>query len=380
MPLWYNVRMETQNPTETTTPPEDQEPGRGLSRRSWVFISIIGIFTILVIAGMSAVGGARAGLNDFRREEATRNAVQIHEQYNLAMDDLQAGRDELARQRFQWVIEHNPHYPGAADQLADIMFRMGITASPTPQPTPTLTPTQDTRSRDQLYESGKQLMAAGQWTDAIETLLKLRKDAPDFHTVEVDGWLYIALRYRGIEKIKQADLEGGTYDLALAERFGPLDTEAHNYRLWAELYTTGASFWDIDWAQAVNYFEQLRLPAPYLRDRSGWTTTDRYRIALAKYGDWLAVQGRWCDAQEKYRASLEVGQDNQLEPTAVYSEEQCSTVGNDPDQPPETPEPPSEPSPPDPTGEEPTPTETPTPDGDPQVTPTPEEPTPTIEP
>jgi hypothetical protein len=147
------------------------------------------------------------------------------------LEDFEAGRDELARQRFQWVLEHNPSYPGAADRLADIMFRMGITASPTPQPTPTLTPTPDTRSRDQLYESGKQLMAAGQWTEAIETLLKLRKDAPDFHTVEVDGWLYIAFRYRGIEKIKQADLEGGTYDLALAERFGPLDVEAQQLPL-----------------------------------------------------------------------------------------------------------------------------------------------------
>jgi tetratricopeptide (TPR) repeat protein len=360
--------METQNQTDTAKPPEEQEPGRGPSRGSWILIAIIGIVTLLVIAGMSAVGGARAGMNDRLVSEATLNAAQINEQYNLAMADLDAGRDELARQRFQWVIEHNPHYPGAADRLADIMFRMGITASPTPQPTPTLTPTPDNRSRDQLYESGKGSMAAGQWTEAIETLLKLRKEAPDFHAVEVDGWLYIALRYRGIEKIKQADLEGGTYDLALAERFGPLDVEAHNYRLWAELYTTGASFWDIDWAQAVNYFEQLRLPAPYLRDRSGWTTTDRYRIALAKYGDWFAMQGLWCEAQERYRASLEVGTDPQLAPTAVYSEEQCATVGNEGESQ-ETPEPPVDPG----DGEEPAPEETPTPEPEPEITPTPEE-------
>jgi hypothetical protein len=366
--------METQTPIENTNPPEDQKPGGGISRGSWIWITIIGIFTLLVIAGMSAVGGARAGQNDRIREEATRNAIQVHEQYELAMEDLQAGRDELARQRFQWVIQHDPHYPGAADNLADIMFRMGITASPTPQPTPTLTPTPDTRGRDELYGSAKQLMAAGQWTEAIETLLNLRKIAPDFHTVEVDGWLYIALRYRGIDKIKQADLEGGTYDLALAERFGPLDAEAYNYRLWAELYTTGASFWDIDWPQAVNYFGQLRISAPYLRDRSGWTTTDRYRIALYKYGDWLAMQGRWCDAQSQYQASMDVGSDSQLVPTAVYSAEQCETVGNDPSQPLETPEPP----PSEPIEEE--PVETPTPENGPEMTPTPEEVSSTPEP
>jgi tetratricopeptide (TPR) repeat protein len=372
--------METQPPIENNKPPEDQDPGRGISRRSWILITFIAVITLLVIAGMSAVGGARAGMSERAREEAIRNAIQIQEQYHLAVEDLNAGRDELARQRFQWVIQHDPGYPGAADYLADIMFRMGITASPTPQPTPTLTPTPDTRSRDELYESGRLLMASGNWTEAIDTLLNLRKVAPDYHPVEVDGWLYIALRYRGVDKIKQADLEGGTYDLALAERFGPLDVEAYNYRLWAELYTTGASFWDIDWPQAVNYFGQLRVSAPYLRDRSGWTTTDRYRIALYKYGDWLAMQGRWCDAQIQYQASLDVGTDSQLVPTAVHSVEQCETVGNDPSQPLETPEPPGEPLPTEPSGEEPIPTETPDPEGEPVMTPTPEEASPTAEP
>jgi tetratricopeptide (TPR) repeat protein len=299
------------------------------SSRSWIWISIIGIFTLLVIAGMAAVGGAEAGQSDRLRAESTQKADQILEQYALAMEDMEAGRDELARQRFEWIIQRDPNFPDVPNQLANVILRMSITASPTPAPTPTLTPTPDTRTRDELYQAARQSMANREWSNAIDILLKLRKESPDFHPIEVDGWLYIALRYRGLEKIKNADLEGGTYDLALAERFGPLDSEATNYRSWAELYVTGASFWDVDWRQAVSYFEQLRLIAPYLRDGSGWTSIDRYRIALAHYGDFLSQQGLWCEAQEQYQASLDVNNDPMIQPTAVYAAEQCASPPED---------------------------------------------------
>jgi hypothetical protein len=141
--------------------------------------------------------------------------------------------------------------------------------------------------------------------------------------IEVDGMLYVALRNRGVDKIRNADLEGGTYDLALAERFGPLDAEARNYRTWSEMYVTGASFWEVDWGRAVEYFEQLILTAPYLMDGSGWTSTDRYRISLAKYGDFLAEQGLYCEAYERYQASREIREDPALEPTATFMYDQC---------------------------------------------------------
>ena len=108
------------------------------------------------------------------------------------------------------------------------------------------------------------------WTGAIDTLLLLRKNYPDYMAVKVDDMLFVALRNRGIDKIAQLhDLEGGNYDLTLAERFGPLDAEARNWRDWAELYIRGASFWDVDWAQSVYYFSQLANcssePERYLR-------------------------------------------------------------------------------------------------------------------
>jgi tetratricopeptide (TPR) repeat protein len=304
-------------------PPDAASPAMEGRRRTWIYFAIIAIVTLLVIAGMSAFGGYRAGMTERSSADSTQLAQTVQEQFNLGVADMEAKRFDLARQRFEWVIQQDPNFPNVTEMLAQVLLEQNTTATSTPAPTPTLTPTPDLRSVEELYTQAKQLLLEGDWTAAIEALLKMRKDAPDLHTIEVDGMLYVALRNRGVEKIKSADLEGGTYDLALAERFGPLDAEANNYRTWSEIYVTGASFWEVDWGKAVEYFQQLILTAPYLADGSGWTSTDRYRIALAKYGDFLAQQGLFCEAYEQYQASLQVREDPSLEPTATFVYDEC---------------------------------------------------------
>jgi tetratricopeptide (TPR) repeat protein len=341
-------------PPPPSTAGASSAPGR--SRRTWIYFLIVGMLTLLTIAGMSAFGGYRSGMYERERIESTELGQVVQEQFNLGVVDMEAGRYDLARQRFEWVIQQDPGYPNVTEMLALVLLEQNTTATSTPAPTPTLTPTPDLRSVEELYSQSKQLLMSGDWSAAIDSLLKLRKDAPDLHPIEVDGMLYVALRNRGVDKIKNADLEGGTYDLALAERFGPLDAEARNYRIWSELYVTGASFWEVDWGKAVEYFEQLILTAPYLMDGSGWTSTDRYRIALAKYGDFLAGQGMYCEAYERYQASREIREDPALEPTATFMYDQCYA-----------------PVEPEPAPEEGTPTPTPTLEGDtiPTLEPTP---------
>ena len=280
--------------------------------------------TLLVIAGMSAAGGYRSGIAERTSLESTQIAGNIQTQFEMALDDVQARHYDLARQRLEWVVEQDPNYPGVTDVLALIILETSITATPTQAPTPTLTPTPDLRSVEEKFLQAQQAMVEGNWDQAIDTLLQLRKDKPDYYPIQIDGMLYVALRNRGVDKIKNADLEGGTYDLALASRFGPLDAEASNYKSWAEMYVTGASFWEVDWAKAVSYFKDLSVIAPYLSDASHWTSIERYRQALIGYGDWLAQQGQWCDAQDQYEASLKVGSDPKLEPTATYAAEECS--------------------------------------------------------
>jgi hypothetical protein len=136
--------------------------------------------------------------------------------------------------------------------------------------------------------------------------------------------LYISFRNRGRDKIlRDADLEGGIYDLTIAAQFGLLDFDSQSLQDWARLYITGASFWELDWAQAIYYFAQIAPALPNLRDGSGWTATDRYRLALIGYGEDLSEQGEWCDAQAQLELALSMGPDEKGEKLLEEASNQC---------------------------------------------------------
>jgi tetratricopeptide (TPR) repeat protein len=305
---------------------EGSKPKRSLS---WPLLIIISLIALLLIAATSAVSGYFSGINERTNFEVTQVAQQVEEQYQLGLQDMQAKRYELARQRFEYVIKLDPNYPGVTEQLAMVLLEINTTATPTIVPTPTLTPTPDMRGAGELFSQSQLLLADGKWTEAIETLLKLRKDEPEYQTIKVDSMLYVALRNRGVERIlREGDLEGGTYDLALAEKFGPLDVEASNMRTWADLYKTGASFWGLDWGQSSFYFGQIIVVAPNLRDNTNMTAAERFRIATIKYGDFLAANKEWCLAQEQYEAAFSLGSDPSVEPTATWVTKRCSNSKN----------------------------------------------------
>ena len=317
------------------TLPEEKHKRSGWS---WVLWSILGILILALIAAGSAYGGYVSARQERANVYSTRVSGEAQAQYDLAIQAIASKNFDLARQRLEYVITISPDYPGAAEKLTEVLLEQRITATPTTAPTPTLTPTPDMRGRDELYTQAQSMMASGDWEGAINALLSLRQKYPEYMAIDVDGMLYVALRNRGIDKIaKNADLEGGTYDLTLAERFGPLDAEAKNWRDWAELYIRGASFWDVDWAQAVYFFSQLAPSAPNLRDASGWTASERYLKALLGYGDWLSANGQWCSAKDQYELYLTLIADSQVQPTAEFVFEKCDDEGNQ--EPTETPTP-----------------------------------------
>lgn len=338
-----------QVPEETSAGPADgPATGSGqvkAGRNPWRWLYVLSFAALVFIAGVSAFGGYRSGINQRTSLESTLVASEARKQYDLGITDMEAGRYEVARQRFEHVINLNPNFPGVIDKLAAVRLELNTTATPTSVPTPTLTPTQDLRSADQLFSQAQVMLADKQWSEAIDTLLRLRKEEPDYQPIDVDGMLYVALRNRGVQRIlNEGDLESGTYDLALTERFGPLDIEASNYRTWSDLYLTGASYWGLDWGQAVINFQEILIPAPNLRDASGMTTTERYRIASIKYGDVLAGLEEYCLAQQQYENAFSIGSDPEAEPTASWVKQRCEK-GEEEDKPKpkkDTPTPPPE--------------------------------------
>jgi tetratricopeptide (TPR) repeat protein len=361
---------------------EISRPRRKGCARAWVLWTLVTLILLCAIAGLSGYGGYReatrirsqnanqatrgiaqtqfsmamqdidAGrfrflptrLASFRqwppdqRELSPEIQLELQVQFELAQTDVQAKRYEAARSRLEWIIEWNPGFPGVTDLLADTLYQMGITASPTLAPTSTpvpATPTPDLRGIEILFSDSQQALLGGNWSVAIETLLTLRKRDPAYKAVQVDDMLYVAYRYRGMDKIKGSgktdptitvvDLEGGMYDFTLAEGYGPLDTDAMKYRRWAQWYINGASFWNVDWERAVEYFAMVANEAPYMLDVNNWPAIERYRFALIKYGEQLAAKGDCAGASEQYQKALDLGPNPALEPTATAVASKCGS-------------------------------------------------------
>lgn len=299
-----------------------QAQGKKPSPLRWVIL--IGISGLIGIACLSAFAGYTTGINARKAAAATQAGLVAREQYELALQEIASKEYGRARQRLEYVIQIAPDYPGAAEKLAEVIFEASITATPTIAPSPTLTPTPDLRGAEERLEAAKQQIFNSQWQAAIDTLLLLRKAEPSFQPVVVDDLLYLAYRNSGRDKIlKEANLEGGIYNLTLAEKFGPLDTETKGLQNWARLYLLGASYWDVDWGQVVYYFAQVAPAVPNLRDGSGWTATDRYRIALGKYAEQLLARKEWCAAMEIYQQALSYGGDQALQEGYNRAYEKC---------------------------------------------------------
>ena len=202
---------------------------------------------------------------------------------------------------------------------------LNITATPTP-PAATITPTPtiDPRPVEELFSQAMLQINNRNWNQAIEILAALRNSNELFNFVEVDGMLFLALRYRGLDKIvNDGNLEGGLYDFALAEGFGPLDSEASNYRVWARLYLMGNSFWYAYPDIAAYYYGQVAAAAPYLQDGSGMTAFFRYWMSLQHYAEQFVADEDWCGAAEQYQIVLNARSDQIIIPTATYAWEQC---------------------------------------------------------
>ena len=319
-----------------TQPSSPTKPRSAWRILPWLFLLLIAAIVI------AAAIGYRAGQNQRRALLASTLARAADEQFQLGVEDLAAGRFEIARQRFEYVIRLDPNYPNAAPRLAEALVGVGgplATPVPLASPTPNLAPVED------LYTQALTAYLNGEWDNVIDTLLALRAKNAEFRAVEVDGMMFSALRNRGLRRIQSEGLlEEGLYDLSLAERFSPLDSEAEEYRGWARMYLLANSFFGVNWAEAVYYFGQVYFAAPYI-------TTDvylKYAIASNRHGDELIAAGEPCDAEELYEQSLLAWENPDLIPTATEAHEMCEDD--------EAPPPPEE----TPTPAE-TPTDTPTP-------------------
>ena len=331
----------------TAEPVAEPEPEHGSIRR----LALVSLLALVLLSALGAVAGTLIGSRERAEQRQEAVARVTLEQFQRGLADLDAARFELARQRFEYIIRLDPAYPDAPEMLARALLALN---SPTSSPTLLETSTPDLAPAQELFDRAKTAFEAQEWTQVVDWLLALRAKSPSFQAIEADGMMYVALHNRGIARIStEGGLEEGLYDLALAERFGPLDRDAGNWRDWAQLYLLANSYYGADWAQATYYFGQVYLVAPYLKGDA----YQKFARSSRNYADELVKKGDPCAAQAHFQQSLLIEDDPELAPTATEAANLCLTATAFPTSEPTdiTPTPGASPTP------EPTATETPTP-------------------
>jgi tetratricopeptide (TPR) repeat protein len=310
--------------------PPVQSEGDSSSLSSWrplLWVIPIALFLL----GIAAAVGYFVGQTERDQAEVEQVTSIVQEQFALGLIDLDEERYDVARQRFEYVIQLDPSFPEAPERLADALLGLSeplaAPTSPPMTPTPNLSPVQD------IFDQAQAAFEEGDWDLTIAHLLALRAKDSEFRAVEADGLMYAALRNRGIRRISTDKLlEEGIYDLSLAESFALLDEDANNWRSWAQLYLTANSFFGLNWEQAAFYFEVVYSVAPGIRNDVAW----KYAQSLAMYALVLAGGGDPCAAEEYLDISLEVIINEDLEPTATAVRNACRTATAPPPAPPPT--------------------------------------------
>lgn len=323
-------------PSYTSTGKKTGPDAHGPRRPKLWLLILIGMVACLVAAGLGGLIGYNAALAERTQLQTQEEARQATDQYQLALADLAAGRLQIASQRLQYVLQIDPSNSKAAAQLATVQAAIRATQSATPVPSPI--PAGNTAAGaggDPQARLGeiRNLIAAQSWEQALEALDKFRADFPAQDPIIVDGLTYTIYRNLGVSQIIQhGAFESGIYYLRLAERYAPLDRDATKYLNWAQLYLTGMSSWNVNWAQVVSTFSRITPFMGGLRDSNGLTAWERLRQAEIHYGDQLLKQGNPCAAQEQYQSALAAKEDPSVRSALATAQAQCTSTTSEPTQ------------------------------------------------
>ena len=334
-------RGENEQVTQPLSP--SGAPASGPQRpKRWRWI-LGGLALFVVLAGLGALGGYQSAVSARQSEQDLQSAVEANYQYQLGVADLQNGDCARAKDRFVYVIQLVPDFPGAQDQLiAASVCASGSSAqsgdtTESGVPTPGPTPTPDLRGAEAVLADARNQVAAKNWDALLPLLDTLRKNFPDYEPIQVDDMYYLGYRNRGVDRIGQGDLEPGIFDLNNAQKIGPLDNDALYWSTEAVNYLIGLSFWEVDWSKAYAYFQGVGAEAPSLHDLNFISAADRLATASVSYAQQLLEDAahdasfkNWCTAQDKMQQSSAISplsEENQAELDRVT--QNCIENGNE---------------------------------------------------
>lgn len=304
--------------------PKDTQPvraaGKNRRRRNrWLWFVVPALVLLMLV--VSIVTGYYQGLEQ-RELTSQANAAQVaQDQFDKGIEDLLAGNYEVARQRFEYVLSLDPNFEGASDLLNQALMAMNQpTSTPSPIASPTPTETPDFSSFEGMFASAQSAFAREDWDTALDIMIRLRGENPDYRLEEVNQMMDVALRNRGMQKLISGDLEQGIYDLTLSERFNPLDNQAASWRRSAAFYIFANSYFGLDWSLATEYFGQIC-------QANIWGACTKYGLAAKEYAAEIAKEGEDpCLAVFYYDIAFGYVQPGEAEPTATEVSKLCATA------------------------------------------------------
>ena len=282
-----------------------EEQGAQGCRRTTIVLVLSGLALLLVVA--LGVGAVYLGLQD--RQEAVRQAALHH--YDRGSNHLALQEYELAAAEFGMALQLDPGLDSARDGLDVAQERLeGI-----PEPTSQL---QDEMSAAYLTEM-TQAYERQDWPTLFATADRLLAANPTYRRDEVDRLLFEALYQSGLQLVEQDRVTEALrmFDRALLLR--PDEQRVSRARELATYYVTGLSYWDNDWALAIENLDRVHTQEPGYRD-VGTRLVEAHRAL----GEQLASAQDWCGAEEQYAAALALTADADLALEREEAAVQCA--------------------------------------------------------
>jgi len=243
---------------------------------------------LLIVLGLGALG-IYSGLQS--KTQGDMRLAQEH--YNKGLAHIEEKNYNLAIAELEMAVRLNPNFQEAKLKLTEA--RSLATAKPTPPPS-----TQKELA-DQLYREARGLYDQRQWDEAIAKLEDLRSLDTTYQQQDVKSLLFWAYYNHGLVLVNDGRIEEAVRRFDQALELQPNNPDALGQRHLASLYTTGLSYWEANWAKAVENFAALYQIEPNYRD-----VRQRLHDARVNYGDFLVKGGAWCQARDQYGAALEV--------------------------------------------------------------------------
>jgi tetratricopeptide (TPR) repeat protein len=299
-------------PTPTMASPSIARPApvkaRGLSATTLLILAFAcGFLSIIIAAGL---GGVYAGLQDRTADQQ----AQADKFYDEGVANRAAGKLQLAKADFEYVLKIDPAYPGATEQLQQIVDLLTV------KPTPTASAIQ-VNVAEQLYQTGVEAYNQQKWQRAIEIFAQVRALDPTYQQDQIAQQTYQAALTYGQQLLQEDRLEEAIAYLDQAAYWQPLPAETEVEVTYARLYITARDYWNVNWEQAIQSFGELYQIGPGYRD-----TFARYVEAYVQYGNERTRAGDPCTAQTQYEAALKLRPDAELQAKADKSKQDCLTA------------------------------------------------------